>query len=377
MSAPYRRKLVRGTALAATLVLALTAACSSDSSDDSATSAGDTTSAAGDVIDGVDQTDTAGTDSAADSGPLTIYTGQHEDFVQELAAAFTAATGIEVAIRAGDDAELANQLLEEGAGSPADLFLTEEPGPIGLVDGAGLLAPVDPATLAEIDQRLLPSSGNWIPYAARARVIYYDPAQIAEADLPESILDLTDPKWAGRFAYAPSGAFASSVSYLIATLGEDATLDWLKGIKANGINEQKNGKVRDSVEAGQHEFGLSNHYYWHFLAADKGGADNMASKVYYFDHEDAGGLLLPSGAGILASSAHTGAAQRFLAWLGAADAGQQVVAGAAASQFPVAPGVDSQADLPSLADIAFPTVDASVYADPTAARELIIKAGIA
>ncbi len=316
-------------------------------------------------------------DQAGGNATLTIYSGQHAALVQALTAAFTKATGIKTTIRAGEDAELANQIIEEGAGSPADLYLSEEPGPVGLLDSKGLLAKVDPATLKEVDQRLVPSTGDWLPYAARSRVLYYNPKLISAADLPHSIMDLTQPQWKGKFAYAPSGAFTATVSYLIDTIGSDKTLEWLKGIKANGINEQTNGKVRDSVEAGQHAFGLSNHYYWYILAAQKGGADKLTSRVYYFDHPDAGGLLLASGAGVIKASKHQAEAQEFLKWLGSADGGQQVIAGAQAAQFPVAPGVVSTTPgMPSLADLKAPNVDSSIYADTTEAQALIIKAGM-
>lgn len=375
MTTSTRRIVLRTIAAAAATALALgTVACGSAATGGSG--APTTTSADGSTTQDTAAGDTA-TGDTADAPALTLYSGQHEDFAQALADGFTAATGIAVTLRAGDDAELANQIIEEGDGSPADLFISEEPGPVAMLDAKGLTSPVDAAALGAVDQRLVPSTGGWLPYAARARVIFYNPALIDEADLPGSIMDLTDPAWAGTFAYAPSGAFASTVSYLISSIGSDATLQWLQGIKANGVNEQKNGKVRDSVEAGQHAFGLSNHYYWYMLAADKGGADKLASKVHFFDHDDAGGLLLPSGAAVLKSSQHQAEAQQFLAWLVSPDGGQQVVAAGSAAQFPVVPGVTSDSDLPALADLTFPTVDPTVYADTTEAKDLIIQAGIA
>lgn len=320
---------------------------------------------------------TAAESAAVEAAPLTIYTGQHEELVEALAAAFTDATGIDITIRAGDDAELANQIIEEGDGSPADLFLSEEPGPVALLDTKGLTSTINADALAEVDQRLVPSSQGWLPYATRSRVIYYNPTLIDEADLPTSVMDLTDAKWQGQFAYAPSGAFAATVSYLIDAIGSDETLTWLEGIKANGINEQRNGKVRDSVEAGQHAFGLSNHYYWYQLAADKGGPDQLTSKVHFFDHADAGGLLLASGAAVIKSSQHQDEAQQFVTWLGSADGGQQVLASDPAAQIPVAAGVTSDLGLPALSDLVFPEVDSSVYSDTTAAKDLIIESGIA
>lgn len=384
---PVTKLVAAGAALA--MVLGATA-CSSGSSGSAGASSGSAAASSGSTgapsssansSTADQQTSTAGGSSAgADAGSdatLTLYTGQHEELIQALTTKFTAATGIKVTIRAGDDAELANQIIEEGAGSPADLFLSEEPGPIGMLDAKGLLSPVDATTLAEVDQRLVPSTHNWMPYAARSRVIYYDPDLISVDELPHSILDLSQPQWKGRFAYAPSGAFVSTVSYLISSIGADKTLQWLKGIKANGVNEQKNGKVRDSVEAGQHEFGLSNHYYWWILANSQGGPDKLTSKVYYFDHPDAGGLLLASGAAVVKASKHQDEAQQFLAWLGSADGGQQVIAADPAAQYPVSPDVNSKVGLQPLSELHAPDVDQSVYADTEQAKDLIIQAGIA
>lgn len=359
--------------------LALGAAACSGSTGAGSTGSGSTDS--GSTGSGADAPGATGTGAGAgtviNSATLTLYSGQHESFAQALADGFTAATGIKVTLRSGDDAELANQIVEEGDGSPADLYLSEEPGPVAMLGAAGLTATVNEAAWRQVDQRLAPADHSWLPYAARVRAIYYNPSLIAEDQLPASIMDLADPKWAGEFAYAPSGAFTSTVSYLIHTIGADKTLQWLKGIKANGINEQKNGKVRDSVEAGQHAFGLANHYYWVLLAAEKGGADKLASRLHYFDHPDAGGLLLPSGAAVLKSSRHQDEAQQFMTWLTAPDGGQKIVAGSDAAQFPVAPGVDSASDIPPLADLSFPVVDPSIYADTDVAKDLIIQAGIA
>lgn len=306
---------------------------------------------------------------------LVVYSGQHEETTKALADAFTDESGIKIELRSGDDAELVNQIIEEGERSKADVVLTEEPGPIAQLDSEGLLSAVDEGTLALVDERFVPETGNWVPWAARSRVMFYNPELIDEADLPESIMDLTEPEWKGRFAYAPSGAFATTVNYLINDIGEDATLEWLKGIKENGINEQKNGKVRDSVEAGQHEFGLSNHYYWYILAREKGGEDELTSRVHYVDGKDAGGLVLASGAGVLGSSKNQDAAQRFLAWLASADGGQAIVA-SDTPQYPTGNGVESSYGLKPLSELDPPQFDQASLSNAAKAKELIVQAGI-
>lgn len=317
----------------------------------------------------------ASSDDASSGDTLTLYSGQHEDFAKALASGFESATGTKVEVRAGKDSEMVGQIVEEGDRSKADLILTEEPGPMASLDKQGLLSPVAKDVLAVPDQRFVPSTGNWLPVAARARVMFFNPTKIAEDKLPSSILDLTKPEWTGRFAYAPSGAFKSTTAYLINTIGKDKTLEWLKGIKANGVNEQKNGKVRDSVEAGQHEFGLSNHYYWYILAKEKGGADKLTSRVHYLNNDDAGALMLASGVATLKSSKNQEKAAEFVKWMAAADGGQKVVA-SETPQIPMVAGVTSAYGLPALDSLTFPKFDQASLDDVDAANDLLKQAGI-
>src|SRR3712207_9568011 len=88
---------------------------------------------------------------------------------------FTEETGIELEFRDANDTELANQIVQEGDASPADVFLTENSPAIDVVDKEGLLAPLDEATLAQVDERYRPSSGNWVGFAARSTTLIYNP----------------------------------------------------------------------------------------------------------------------------------------------------------------------------------------------------------
>jgi iron(III) transport system substrate-binding protein len=60
----------------------------------------------------------------SDSDVLTVYSAQHESLVRAMLADFTAETGIELEFRDANDSELANQIVQEGDASPADVFLT-------------------------------------------------------------------------------------------------------------------------------------------------------------------------------------------------------------------------------------------------------------
>ena len=72
-----------------------------------------------------------------------MYNAQHESLTKEWIDAFTAETGIKVTMRQGSDTEMSNQIVQEGAASPADVFLTENSPAMAQVENAGLFADVD------------------------------------------------------------------------------------------------------------------------------------------------------------------------------------------------------------------------------------------
>src|SRR6185503_3055125 len=129
---------------------------------------------------------------------LTLYNAQHEDLVTAMVAGFTQETGIKVDIRSGRDFELANQIVQEGSASPADLFVTENSPAMQVVETAGLFAPVDPTTLAQVPSHFAPSTADWVGVAARATVLVYNPNLLPTDELPRSIMDLSGSGWRDR-----------------------------------------------------------------------------------------------------------------------------------------------------------------------------------
>ena len=102
------------------------------------------------------------------SAKLTLYNAQHEKLVKGMVEGFTAETGVRVDIRSGKDFDLANQIAQEGAGSPADAFITENSPAMQVVAARGLFAPIDRATLAQIPARFSPTVGDWMGVAGRS-----------------------------------------------------------------------------------------------------------------------------------------------------------------------------------------------------------------
>lgn len=307
---------------------------------------------------------------------LTVYTDQHADLIKALTDEYTKETGVKFNLQ--NDATV-GQIKTEGSASKADVFLSEDPTPVAELGANGLLSPIDPSTLDSIRPGLSSGKGLWVAYAARSRVLYYNPTLISEDQLPKKLADITQPQYKGKFAWAPSGAFVATTQYLISTQGEDVTKTFLNGIKANGVNEKKNGNVRDTVEAGKHPMGLSNHYYWWVLANQKGGPDKLTSKIYHFPAEDPGNLILSSGAAVLKSSKNTDQAQKFIAWLTAKDGGQKLIATAPAdvseAQYPVAPGLASSI-AGDLGEVKSPSFDMDQLAKTEQAEDLLKQLGM-
>jgi iron(III) transport system substrate-binding protein len=115
---------------------------------------------------------------AADSVGIVVYNAQHESLTKAWVEGFTQETGIPVTIRNGDDTEMGNQLVQEGAASPADVFLTENSPAMVLVDNAGLFSPLAPTTLEQVDAAYRPAHGKWIGIAARSTVFVYNPSTL-------------------------------------------------------------------------------------------------------------------------------------------------------------------------------------------------------
>ena len=117
----------------------------------------------------------------ADADAIVVYNAQHESLTQAWADGFTRDTGIKVILRKGSDMEFADQIVQEGAGSPADVFVTENSPALALVDSAGLFSPLPADILDQVPEGYRPENGKWVGVAARSTVFAYDKRKLAKS----------------------------------------------------------------------------------------------------------------------------------------------------------------------------------------------------
>ncbi len=299
---------------------------------------------------------TAIAQNAAPAGSIVIYNAQHASLVEAWTEGFTKETGIKVIVRRGGDMEMANQIVQEGAASPADVFLTENSPAMALVDGAGLFAPLSQTVLDQVPSNFRPPHGRWVGIAARSTVFVYNKMKFTADTLPKSLLDLSGPSWKGRWAASPSGPdFQAIVSALLELKGEAVTANWLKGMKENVVPYKGNSVAMKAVNAGQVNSAVIYHYYYYGDRA-KGGENTERIALHYFRNEDPGAFVSISGGGVLASSKNKPQAEAFLKWV-TGKGGQEILRKGDSYEYAVGVGAASNPKLVPLAELKSPLVD--------------------
>ena len=363
MSRSVRRQTLL-TTIFATGALAL-AACgggTGSSASESPTTAGATSAAASEAA------------ASGSAEALVVYSGRSESLVGPLLEQFTEDTGIATEVRYGDSAELAAQLVEEGDQSPADVFWSQDAGALGAVSSAGLLGPIPANALSQVPPQYAAEDGTWVGVTGRSRVIAYDSEQVPEAEVPTSVFDLTDPKWAGKVGIAPTNAsFQSFVTAMRLTEGDDATQAWLQGLVDNDVQTyEKNGLILDAVNSGQISLGLINHYYWFEKAAEV-GEDAMRAQIAFSAPGDPGALVNVAGVGILTTGAGE-QADEFVTYLLTPDA--QNYFATETFEYPLVAGVDTADGLPALAELQGPPVPLEKLEELPATQQMLADVGL-
>ena len=306
---------------------------------------------------------------------LTVYSGRSQSLVHPLLEAFGEWAGVDIRVKYAGSASTAATLLEEGANTPADVVFLQDPGSLGSLTAAGMLAVLPQETLDEVDPRLRDPNGRWIGTSGRARTIIYNTEAInPETDLPSTILDFTNDEWRGRVGWAPrNGSFQSFVTALRLQLGEDAAREWLEGMKDNDTQEYPNNTSIVQATANREvDVGFVNHYYLERFLAEYG--EDFEARNYYIGNGDPGALVLVAGAGVLEASDNKETALEFVNFLLSEPAQQYFTSDV--REYPVAAGVEPEGDLPPIESLDPPDVDLGSLSDLEGTIDLLREVGV-
>ena len=290
--------------------------------------------------------------AACDSGgsdELVIYSGRSENLVQPILDRFEKEEGVEISVRYGDTAELAAAILEEGENTKADVFFSQDAGALAALAGRDLLAELPSRSTGIVDERFRDPDGRWVGVTGRARVIAYNTDKLTEADVPDDIFELTDPKWKDRVGMPPTNAsFIAFVSALTEEYGADRTKAFLEGLKANGAKTYDNNIVTiEAVADGEVDLGLVNHYYLYSEFEER--PDLPVANHYPGQEGGAGTFVNVAGIGILEGTERSEEAQKLVDFLLGEEA--QTYFSEETTEYPLRDSVPASDELPPLESI--------------------------
>lgn len=263
--------------------------------------------------------------ASAQEKTLNLYSARHYQTDEALYANFTRQTGIKInRIEAKED-ELLERIRNEGANSPADVFLTVDAARLGKADELGLFAPVKSKILEERIPLNL-RSPDWFAFSTRARVIVANKDLVRAADV-QNYEDLANPKLKGQVC-SRSGSHPYNISLmssLIARHGEAKAEDWARGVVANFARAPKGGDTDQikSVAAGECGVAVSNSYYLARLMRSEKPEDRRLMEhvtIIWPNQQNVGAHINISGGGMLKTAPNKESAVKFLEYLASDDA---------------------------------------------------------
>ncbi len=281
--------------------------------------------------------------AALAEGEVNLYSSRHYDTDERLYSDFTDLTGITINRIEGKADELITRMQAEGVNSPADILLTVDTSRLERAKNAGVLQPIDSAVLEErIPANLQDSDNQWFGFSQRARIIFYDKADVS--DPPMDYVSLADPKYKGQVCHRSATNVYSQtlLSAVIENHGAEAAKDWAKGVVDNFARDPQGGDTDQlrGIVSGECDISIANTYY--FARALRTDVSDLSAQIdmigWIFPAQDAEGAHVNlSGGGVAAHAPNKENAIKFLEYLASDQAQQYFSAGN--DEFPTVAGV--------------------------------------
>jgi iron(III) transport system substrate-binding protein len=161
-----------------------------------------------------------------------VYTALDQEFSEPILEDFERETGIKVEAKSDVESTktvgLVNAIIKEKNRPRCDLFWNNEILHTLRLQKLGLLDTYDAPAAEKYPRTYRAADGAWYGFAARIRVLIVNTKLVAEGERPDSIRDLTDPKWRGKVGIAKSlfGTTATHAAVLFAAWGDAGRKSW-------------------------------------------------------------------------------------------------------------------------------------------------------
>lgn len=317
-------------------------------------------------------------ESTPPTSNLVIYSGRTESFMQPIILAFNDVyPQITIQLKSGKNSELAATIIEERAKPQADIFISTDMLTHINLSKEGVLAAAPISGSERVPSAYKAADGTWTSVTARARVIMYNTTLVDESDVPNSMFDLTDPKWRGNvvFANSTNGPFQAQVAAMIKLVGKERTATWLRDLVANDTTFFGGAAdLRKAVGAGEFAIGVLNHY--NFELQKREATDNNVAAIYPDQGEGEMGVIVNTTAvGQILNGPNPTAARLFAEFLFSTTA-QQIYADTN-YEYPIIPDVPVASGILTPDQFRQADVDMqSVASDVPEALELMQSVGI-
>ena len=196
---------------------------------------------------------------------VVVYCALDREFAEPILQDFARESGLEVVPRWDTEANksvgLYEDLVREKDRPRCDVHWNNEILATIRLQNRGLLQPYESPNREPFPAPFKAKDGTWTAFAARARVLLVNKNLVGENDWPTSLLDLTLPKWKGKFALARPqfGTTATQAAVLFQMWGGDEARAFFRKVKENGaVLLPGNKQVAVAVGQGKIAFGLTD-----------------------------------------------------------------------------------------------------------------------
>ena len=265
---------------------------------------------------------------------VNVFSARHYDSDIQLYEKFTAKSGIKVNVVSGKSKALEKRIIEEGADSKADLYITADAGRCGAFKAKGMLQGglTSAAIKAAVPANFRTS--QWVGIAKRARIVYFAPERVSGAELSGLTYEsLADPKWKGRLVIRKSNNIynQSLVASLVKNNGKKAAGAWAEGVVSNMARTPKGNDRAQimAVAAGEADIAVANTYYLALMLSGKKGAEQQEAakkvKPFFPNQDDRGTHMNISCAGLVKNAPNKANAVALVEFLLSTEAQEHIV----------------------------------------------------